>query len=176
MFPVMTPFLRLAIAAVCLALLPHAARGGEDLRSWETLAAAIPEARRVEIMGLMPSYAPPTLRLPDLTYIAGYEVVYAPRDVDPASAATLAAVLGERGYFTPGTPEARFLPAIALRFHGTKGQPLAVLVCFGCSTIGVAAPEGDEVTVFKMNERATGELLAIAKKLLPEDRGIQELP
>ncbi len=135
--------------------------------------SALQRLERIEAMGLMPSHSPPNMRLPDLPYVAGYEVVFASRPVAAPEQERIKAVLDQEEWFTP-TKAARFLPAVALRLHG-GGRPLDLILCPGCSTAGVVEADGEQVRIFDVDGAAMAELLALAKKIFPEDRALQEL-
>lgn len=111
------------------------------------------------------------IRAPDL--LAAFEILDGPRDVDADVAAELRAILAEDGiYDWERAKGCDFEPGVAFRF-GKGGQDLDVLFCFKC----------DELASYRGNTRVGGEdfdvarprLLALVKRVFPEDEKIQAL-
>jgi len=145
-------------------------------RAAESVAAAIGDRVPTAILGVMPSDTPPGQRLPDLVFVAGYEVVGQPVPLDAAQAARLLAAVKAPGAFDSAEPEQKMMPAIAYRF-GTAPDAVDLLVCFGCDKVAIVPSGADAIAGTQhLTQPARDALLGLAKELLPKDEAIQELP
>jgi hypothetical protein len=105
--------------------------------------------------------------------IAGFEIVAGPIDVDAATAKELAAIFADDETYEFETAKAcEFDPGVALRF-ARAGTVVDVLLCFSCDEL--AAYEGKKRVGGEDFDTARPRLVAIVKRLFPEDEKLQAL-
>lgn len=105
--------------------------------------------------------------------IAGFEILGGPFDVDAATAAELRAILADDSvYDFERAKGCEFMPGVALRF-AKSGAQVDVLFCFSCDEL--AAYEGAKRVGGEDFDKARPRLLAIVKRLFPEDEKLQSL-
>ncbi|MGH8047375.1 MAG: hypothetical protein ACREKL_09025 [Chthoniobacterales bacterium] len=150
-----------------------------------TAFASTAEKKFVDIVGdrtpmlaqrTMISPTPAGQRLPDLTYIGGYEAIGKPVTLSKEQSAQLAALLKNPGNFASGGPKlCGFRPGVAFRF-GSGDDAVDLLVCFSCDEVA-AVPYGKAELMNTGFPQATRDiLLSLAKALFPNDEAIQALP
>lgn len=104
--------------------------------------------------------------------IGSYPVISGPVEVDADAAEKLRRVLLDAGSYQWETAKGcKFQPGVVVRFAGK--QTVDVLFCFSCDEIVVLVDAkrvgGEDI------DNVRGQLLAIVKKLFPEDKAIQQL-
>jgi hypothetical protein len=125
---------------------------------------------------------PESQRLPDIAYVAGYEVLGKPVALPAAGAAKLAELVGNPDAFTqpaddekedPGTA---YRPGVVYRF-GTDRDAVDLLVCFSCDKVAVVPAGATAIAGIRdITQPARDVLLGLARETLPGDEALQALP
>lgn len=160
--------LRPIILLVALTL-PFSARA-------ESIDLIIGDRPATEIRRIIPSETPANLRLPELTYVADFEVLGQPDALTADQTATLAKLIADPAAFdADGEATCKFRPGVALRF-GTAPDAIDLLVCFACDEVA-AVPSGQGIEQLALMPQSSRDvLLNLSKEALPNDEAIQELP
>lgn len=107
------------------------------------------------------------------TEIGGYPVTAGPIDVDDSAAKELAVMLRNPGtYDWPSAKGCTFEPGVAVRFTGPSGT-IDVLLCFSCDELKIL--RNGRIVGGEDFDNARPRLLAIVKRLFPDDAAIQSL-
>ncbi len=140
------------------------------------IADILGDRKATEIRRIIPSETPENLKLPELTYIADFEILGEPVALSAAQAATLTKLTSDAAAFdSDGEATCKFRPGVALRF-GTDGDAIDLLVCFACNEVA-AVPLGEAIEQLAlMPQSSRNVLLNLSKEALPDDEAIQELP
>jgi hypothetical protein len=102
-----------------------------------------------------------------------YPIISGPVPIDDASTATLSDVLTDDDTYLWDIAKAcEFLPGVAFRFERDELQ-VDVLICFSCDELEVYL-DGKEVGHEDFDPRRP-DLVAVAKRLFPDDEAIQKL-
>lgn len=164
----MTTMLRPTILLLAISL-PLLARA-------ETINEIIGNRPATEIRRIIPSETPDSLRLPELTYIANFEVLGQPDALTADQATTLTKLIADPSAFAAdGEATCKFRPGVALRF-GADSDTIDLLVCFACDEVATV-PLGQGIQQLALMPQSSRDtLLDLAKAALPKDEAIQELP
>ena len=103
----------------------------------------------------------------------GYPVISGPGAIDEESRAALSKILTDPDtYLWDSAKACEFIPGIALRLADARVQ-VDVLICFSCDELEIYT-NGKRVGQEDFDPRRA-ELLRLARKLFPGDKGIQAL-
>ncbi|MGC1481268.1 MAG: hypothetical protein WA771_12230 [Chthoniobacterales bacterium] len=142
----------------------------------EPISEVIGDRKATEIRRIIPAETPEAQRLPELSYIAGYEILGDPEILTTEQTATLEALTAKPDAFeSDGEATCKLRPGVALRF-GSESDAIDMLVCFACNEVAAVPLDRTITQLALMPQSSRDVLLGIAKAALPEDEAIQELP
>ncbi len=142
----------------------------------ESITEIIGDRAATEIRRIIPSETPANLRLPELTYIADFEILGEPTAITSGQADTVAKLIADPAAFdADGEATCKFRPGVALRF-GTAPDAIDLLVCFACDEVAAVPPSQGIEQLALMPQSSRDILLSLSKEALPNDEAIQELP
>lgn len=129
------------------------------------------------LLRVMPGATPQNQRYAP-EYIDSWEVIGgSPAEIPAADGEILSGLLQGGEGFEPLRPDrCKFRPGLSFR-SGETDADFDLLVCFACDEVGVVPRESNKlVAVYAFDQPTRDVLLDLAKRLLPDDEAIQELP